>query len=418
MNEDAPIQPTVAPTGAPRRRGRKKRPAIIRENLVAPAHLHALQQHLERLRAAGGDHPNRLLHLDNLLVALLLAFYNPTCRSLRTIEGLGKVCAEEIGLDRLCRSTTADALAVFDAQLLLPVLKDLRGRLPALKRANPDLEKILRQVIAADGSYFAIYANVAWALHRTRCAGNPDAQIRLNLQLDVRDFTPVRASVSGDDGCAEPDAFIPDLVPDAIYVSDRNFVNFAFFEAVRACGSDFVIRAKATAPAFSPSEERLLTPDDRAAGVLSDRVGFLTGRKAPEGLVREVVIADPETGKSIRLMTSLMDLPASLIGTLYRHRWQIELFFRWLKVWGRFEHLLSHSRNGLTIQFYVAVIGVLLMYLSTGHRVSKYAVSLLGFVASGQATLEDILPILAQREHERDLERARLARKRAKKLGL
>jgi hypothetical protein len=208
MNEDAPIQPTVAPTGAPRRRGRKKRPAIIRENLVAPAHLHALQQHLERLRAAGGDHPNRLLHLDNLLVALLLAFYNPTCRSLRTIEGLGKVCAEEIGLDRLCRSTTADALAVFDAQLLLPVLKDLRGRLPALKRANPDLEKILRQVIAADGSYFAIYANVAWALHRTRCAGNPDAQIRLNLQLDVRDFTPVSARVSGDDGHAEPDAFI------------------------------------------------------------------------------------------------------------------------------------------------------------------------------------------------------------------
>ncbi|MFW6061203.1 MAG: transposase [Planctomycetota bacterium] len=70
-----------------------------------------------------------------------------------------------------------------------------------------------------------------------------------------------------------------------------------------------------------------------------------------------------------------------------------------------------------TIQFYVAVIGVLLTYLSSRHRVSKYAVSLLTFVASGQATLEDILPVLAKRQRERDLERARLARKRAEKLA-
>ncbi len=415
MDDTIPVTPQDA-APAPRRRGRKKQAAIVRENLTSPANLAVLQGHLARLRAAD-DHPNRRLHLDNLVVALLYAFYNPTCRSLRTLEGLGKVCSDEIGIDALCRSTTSDAMACFDPQLLLPILGDLRRRLPALDRADADLERITRQVIAADGSYFSIYADVAWAIHQKRINGRPSAEIRLNLQLDVRDFSPIHASVSGDDGSSEPAAFIPDLVADAIYVSDRNFVNFEFLSAVLARGSDFVIRAKCVAPNFLSHQERALSEDDQAHGVLSDRVGILSGRYAPKGAVREVVIVAPDTGKSIRLITSLLDVPAHVIGILYRHRWQIELFFRWLKVWGHFEHLISHSRNGLTIQFYVAVIGVLMMYLATGHRVSKYAVSLLTFVAAGQATLEDILPILEKREREKMLERARLARKRAQKLN-
>ena len=350
-------------------------------------------------------------------MALLYAFYNPTCRSLRTLEGLCGACQHEIGVERLCRSTTSDSMALFDPKLLLPILEDLRARLPALGRADADLEQITSQVIAADGSYFNIYADVAWAIHLSRRNKRTGAEIRLNLQLDVRDLLPLHASVSGDDGCSEGDAFIPDLVANAIYLSDRNFVDFAFMSAVLGKGSDFVIRAKSDSPNFSPQQQRELTQADKDHGVIGDRVGILTGRNAPTGPVREVVIVAPDTGKPIRLITSLLDVPAHVIGVLYRHRWQIELFFRWLKVWGNFEHLISHSRNGLTIQFYVAVIGVLLMYLSTGHRVSKYAYSLLTFVAAGRATLEDILPILDKRERERQLERARLARKRAQKLS-
>ena len=416
MDDTVPMTPAAAAPGVAKRRGRRKRPAIVKASLTAPTNLAVLQGHLARLRAAG-DHPNRRLHLDNLVVALLYAFYNPTCRSLRTLEGLGKVCSDEIGIDSLCRSTTSDAMACFDPKLLLPILGDLRRRLPALDRADADLEQITRQVIAADGSYFSIYADVAWAIHQKRINERPSAEIRLNLQLDVQDFSPVHASVSGDDGSSEPAAFIPDLVANAIYVSDRNFVNFAFYAGVLDKGSDFVIRAKCDAPNFSPRQERELTQADKDHGVLTDRIGILTGRNAPTALVREVVIVAPDTGKPIRLITSLLDVPARVIGILYRHRWQIELFFRWLKVWGNFEHLISHSRNGLTIQFYVAVIGVLMTYLATGHRVSKYSYSLLTFVAAGQATLEDILPILEKRERERMLEKARLARKRTQKLN-
>jgi hypothetical protein len=187
--------------------------------------------------------------------------------------------------------------------------------------------------------------------------------------------------------------------------------------AVLAKGSDFVVRAKHDAPNFSPQQELELTGADKDHGVVCDRIGILTGNNAPSQLVREVIIVSPDTNKPIRLITSLLDVPARVIGVLYRYRWQIELFFRWLKVWGNFEHLISHSRNGLTIQFYIAVIGVLLMYVRTGRRLSKYAYSLLTMVAAGAASLEEIGPILEQREREKELERQRLARKRAQKLG-
>ena len=116
---------------------------------------------------------------------------------------------------------------------------------------------------------------------------------------------------------------------------------------------------------------------------------------------------------TIRLLTDLMDVEAWVVAALYRWRWQVELFFRWLKVYARFGHLWSRSRGVVLLNFYVAVIGVLLMYLQSGARPSKYAYNLLGLVAGGGATLEEVAPILAERERQIALEKARLARKRA-----
>jgi hypothetical protein len=398
------------------KRGRRKQPAIVPENIVGIGDVRRLQRHLEVLRAADA-HGNRVLHLDNLLVGLLLAFYNPTCRSLRTIEGLSHVCQEQLGIDRLCRSTTSDALATFDPALLLPILEDLRNRIPGLARVDGDLAQIAQQIIAADGSYFNLYADVAWAIHLTRSNGKGGAQVRLNFQLDVRNWIPMAASISGKAQGSETAAVAKDLLPGVIYLVDRNFVDFDFFQAVLDKGSDFVVRCKENAPNFQVLEDRPLSEKDSQYGALRDSVGILPGRGAPPQRLRELFLADPETGQTIRVLTSLLEVPAYIISILYRHRWQVELFFRWLKVWGNFRNLISHNRNGLTIHFYVAVIGVLLMYAATGRRVSKYAFSLLGFVAAGQARLEDIMPELERREREKQLERERLARKRAKKLG-
>ena len=128
-----------------------------------------------------------------------------------------------------------------------------------------------------------------------------------------------------------------------------------------------------------------------------------------------MIVSTDTPDSPVHLLTTLLDLDASVIGLLYRHRWQIELFFRWLKCYARFDHLISHSREGVLLNFYVAVMGVTLMYLHMGHRPSKYLFIMMGMVANGSATLEEIMPILRERERQSKMQRDRVARKRAEK---
>ena len=125
----------------------------------------------------------------------------------------------------------------------------------------------------------------------------------------------------------------------------------------------------------------------------------------------ERLLAD---GEDVRILTSLLTVPAHIIATLYKYRWQVELFFKWLKSYGNFNHLISHTREGVLLSFYVTIIGVVLMYLHTSFRPSKYAMTLLGFVAQG-ASLEEIMPILRERERQCEVERQGAAKRRAKK---
>ena len=126
---------------------------------------------------------------------------------------------------------------------------------------------------------------------------------------------------------------------------------------------------------------------------------------------------DQAPTKRARKDQSLKDqsLDAATIGLLYRSRWQVELFFRWLKVFAHFEHMISHSKNGVLLSFYVAVIGVLLICLYTNTRPSKYAYVMLSWVANGNATWEEIAPILAERHRQIAVDKAGKARRAAKK---
>ena len=90
----------------------------------------------------------------------------------------------------------------------------------------------------------------------------------------------------------------------------------------------------------------------------------------------------------MELLTDLLDVPAYVIGVLYRLRWQIELYFRWLKVLAGFRHLVSQSENGVRLQFYIGVLVALLIHVQTGQRVSKYALIWMGWLASGRGTPE------------------------------
>ena len=262
-------------------------------------------------------------------------------------------------------------------------------------------------------------ADVAWALHHTKSDGKTQGQVRLNVQMDADTWCPQVLSVSGDDG-SEPSAFAADLLSGVLYVLDRNFLDFGFLSRLLGRDNDFVLRVRSNAPSARVLQALPLTARDAEAGVVADELVHLSGRGAPAGVFRRVTIRTTNRKgreETILLLTNLVDpqIAARVVGSIYRLRWQIELFFKWLKTWARLDHLLSTSRNGITFQFYVAVIGVLMMYVQSGKRVSVYALAALGRLARGQCTLDEAMEVIARRDREAQMNRARQARLRDRK---
>jgi len=374
----------------------------------------------------GTTHGNASLTLADALMVMLAAFYNPVVRSQRLIEALSEQTwmQEKVALKRIARSTFSDALKRFDPASLEPLIAQLVRRVPGLATREPDLADITRRIVAADGSYFTLAGDVVWALQH-HAGKRKVSSVRLNLQLDVEAFVPVQADISGREEGSEAKAFQRQLQSGVIYLVDRNFTNWGFLQAVLDAGSNVVVRLRKDV-LFAVQEHRPLSEKDQQAGVKEDALGQLTGpvskgnegRKcrqghAPQQRLRRVIVWDPVNQKNVILLTDLVDVPAHVIGLLYRLRWQIELFLRWLKCWAGLEHLISKSPQGITFQFYVAVIGTLLLCIATGRKVNKYALFWLNAVATGQATWEQMEAGLARIEREKQLEKARLARKKA-----
>lgn len=387
-----------------------------------------LRNYLADLGRGGGRgkrkaHGNRKIQFDMLLAALLLGAMSGVELSLRSIEKLSvDTRVEDLWNGRkLCRSTVSDMLSQFDLKLLMNLMRDLARHVPGMAQADrdPDLLKISKRIMAIDGSIFSMAADVAWAISLTRKNGHKTAQVRFNALIDVLEFVPESAGVSGVGDGAEPEAYYDKLKPQTVYVADRNFVNFEFMRRVIDAGGDFVVRLK-TDTRFEPVEDRLLTPSDIDAGVVSDQVGRLPGSKGAAVLgghpIRLVVVrAIDRTGQeqTIRLATTLLDVSAAVIGKLYRHRWKIELFFRWLKCVAGCRYLLSQSREGVEVQFYVAMIMALLSFLRHGRRLSKHTLGALEMVANGTMSLEGYAWYIARRERETQMEKIRRDKKKA-----
>lgn len=395
--------------------------------------VHMLLPWRDQLASAFGTaHGNADLQLIDVLIVMLAAFYNPMVRSHRCIEALSRqpCIREQTGIARVPRSTLSDALRRFDPEQLKPLIHELVKRIPALHRRDPDLERITAQIIALDGSYFTLMGEAAWAMNSTarKEDGTPRRdQLRLNMQLDVQTFAPVDCDLSGGDDSGEANAFIRKLKSGVIYVSDRNFNNFKYINAVLEKNSSLVLRLKKSI-GFVVESSRELDEEDRAAGVLSDEIGHLPGAqsagnedhrsfsdKPPTGTLRRVTIWDPKNKTQVILLTNLTEPAARVIGAIYRLRWQIELFFKWLKCWAGFDQMLSRDPKALTLHFYVAVIATLLTHLKTGRRVSKYSLMYLGWVSQGLMTWQDMEEGMAVIEREKELEQLRLASKRASK---
>jgi hypothetical protein len=180
------------------------------------------------------------------------------------------------------------------------------------------------------------------------------AAIKLHTLLDLRGAIPAFIHIS--DGKLH-DVNVLDMLAfeaGAFYVMDRGYVDFQRLYALHQTGAFFVTRAK------SPMDARRVysAPTDRSTGIISDqRVmlnGFYSGKKYPEHL-RRVRFKDPETGKTLIFLTNNTALPALTIAALYKSRWQVELFFKWIKQHLRIKHFLGNSENAVKTQVWCAI---------------------------------------------------------------
>ena len=403
---------------------RPKQPKVISTNVDVfsiAREVHTLRQHWKE--HVPPQHGNVSLHEEDVLIVMLAGFFDPMVRSLRTIEQLAQVplVKQHLSIKSVPKSTLSDALARFRVEHLRPLVQNLQQQLPQLQKLDPNLADVAGKVVAGDGSLFRLAGEVAWALQRPKNkAGAIDSQVKLNLLLDVQRWTVEDFVVSGGDHKGgEPAAIAPMLRPQTLYLFDRVYYPFEFLCQVLSSKADFVVRLKKDL-VFRAQQDQTPSDKDQESGVQSDQLGLLGVEngckgKPPAQTLRLVSVWDEKNKEQVRLLTNRLDLPAWVIGYLYRCRWIIELFFRWLKVTAGFSHLLSTSANGITLQFYVAMICTLLIHIRTGLPVDKYSLLALELVAQGRCTYEDQLPVLLKRQKERQRERERLAAKKAQK---
>ncbi len=248
------------------------------------------------------------------------------------------------------RSTLADANESRDWRIwsdLAAVLIRRARKLYANDALGVDLDKT---VYALDSSTIDLCLSLFdWAPFRST-----KAAIKLHTLLDLRGAIPAFIHIS--DGKLH-DVNVLDLLSfeaGAFYVMDRGYVDFARLYALHQVGAFFVTRAK------SPMDARRVysAATDRSTGIISDQQVMLNGhysaKKYPEHL-RRVRFKDPESGKTLIFLTNNTALPALTIAALYKSRWQVELFFKWIKQHLRIKKFLGNSENAVKTQVWCAV---------------------------------------------------------------
>jgi hypothetical protein len=248
------------------------------------------------------------------------------------------------------RATLADANELRDWRLwsdLAAVLIRRARKLYASESLGVELDNT---VYALDSSTIDLCLSLFdWAPFRST-----KAAVKLHTLLDLRGAIPAFIHIS--DGKWH-DVNVLDLLAfeaGAFYVMDRGYLDFARLYTLHQSGAFFVTRAK------SPMDARRVysAGTDRASGVVCDqRVmlnGYYSARKYPEHL-RRIRFKDPESGKTLVFLTNNTALPALTICALYKSRWQVELFFKWIKQHLRIKHFLGTSENAVKTQLWCAV---------------------------------------------------------------
>jgi hypothetical protein len=301
----------------------------------------------------GGDRGIRTLSCAEQF--RVMAFAQLTYReSLRDIEvclgaQAGKLYHMGIA-DPVARSTLADANELRDWRIYYEFAQRLVLKARSLYAGDDFGVELTNTVYALDATTIDLCLSMfPWAPFRST-----KAAVKLHTLLDLRGSIPTFIHIS--DGKLH-DVNVLDLIiieAGAFYIMDRGYLDFERLYALDQAGGFFVTRAKRNLDA-----RRLYSaPVDRSTGVISDHTivlnGFYAAKHYPAHL-RRIRYRDPETGKVLVFLTNQFTLPALTICALYKCRWQVELFFKWIKQHLRIKRFYGTSENAVRTQIWIAI---------------------------------------------------------------
>jgi len=286
---------------------------------------------------------------------LCMAFAQLTAReSLRDIEACLRAQRSKLyhlGIrSAVARNTLANANAVRDWRIFADFAQSLIGIARPLYVDEPFGVDLKDTIYALDATTIDLCLSVfPWAHFQST-----KAAIRLHTLLDLRGNIPTFIHIS--DGKLHEVSVLDQLLPEAgaFYIMDRGFLDFERLYRFHQAGSFFVTRAKSNTRLQRRYSHRV----DRGIGLLCDQTVFLTGQYTPQTYqapLRRIRFRDSQANTTLTFLTNNFNLPAFTITELYRCRWQVELFFKWIKQHLRIRAFFGTSENAVKSQIWIAV---------------------------------------------------------------
>jgi hypothetical protein len=346
-----------------------------------------LRRHLARAAKTPTEQDARCeLLAEDYFCLLLFGLFNPALRSMRALcHASGRLLKmREVSSRRMATTSFSEGQHLFDPEILATMVRELAQEIKGRAEfGDPRLRQAVEVLTAVDGTVLRAVNRMAWA-----SVGKNGSAVKLHLHFSVFDQVPQDWTITPGN-CCERKVLKAKAQPGAFYVADRLYSDdYAFLGRMLRQKIDFVMRLPGNAVRLGAAPNRELTAEDRAAGVVSDRREQLGAKH--KGLVIRVVEIHA-AGQVFVLGTSRLDLPAELIGLIYRYRWQIELFFKWFKMILGGRHWLAESPRGVAIQLYSAMIATLLLTMVTGQRPTIRQLETLHLYFVGFASEEELL---------------------------
>jgi hypothetical protein len=371
---------------------------IVFSQVMEHLPLHAFHQCVSRYK---GDF--KVKEFSCLDQYLCMAFAQLTYReSLRDIEAClraqqGKLYHMGIRAS-VSRNTMANANKVRDWRIYSDLAQHLIGIARRLYKKEPLVVDIVQTVYALDATTIDLcLALFPWAHFRTA-----KAAVKLHTLIDLRGNIPTFIHIS--DGKLH-DVNVLDVLPiepGSIYVMDRGYVDFERLYRITRSLAFFVTRAK------SPFKfERIYShPVDKTTGLVCDQTIKLTvpatAKKYPDKL-RRVKYRDPETDKVLVFLTNNFDLSAKTIADLYKQRWQVELFFKWIKQNLRIKTFYGTSENAVKAQVWIAVsVYVLVAIMKKRLKIEASLYTILQVLSVTIFERMPLLQVLTNHNYEND----------------